>query len=138
MPIVVYTGARKWNIGMDFSCMQINKRKYKQYSLSQKYEFYKEFLIKQRYKLVDVNKYTKQELINKNTKMSNMLLIEKCNTKAELIRTLIELIRVTEDNERIEWLEKVVWYILPDRLGEDKEEILELIKGKEVKKYGIF
>ena len=123
---------------MDFSCMQINKRQYKQYSLSQKYEFYKEFLIKQRYKLVDVNKYTKQELINKNTKMSNMLLIEKCNTKAELIRTLIELIRVTEDNERIEWLEKVVWYILPDRLGEDKEEILELIKGKEVKKYGIF
>ena len=118
--------------------MQINKRQYKQYSLSQKYEFYKEFLIKQRYKLVDVNKYTKQELINKNTKMSNMLLIEKCNTKAELIRTLIELIRVTEDNERIEWLEKVVWYILPDRLGEDKEEILELIKGKEVKKYGIF
>ena len=132
VPIVVYTGSKKWNVGINFSNMQISKEEYKKYKLNQKYEFYKEFLIKQKYKLIDINQYTKQELINKNTKMSNMMLIEKSNTKEELIKTLLELIKITEDKEMLKWLEKVVRYILPDMLGEEQEVILENIKRKEV------
>ena len=131
VPIVVYTGSKKWNVGINFSNMQISKEDQK-YKLDQKYEFYKEFLIKQKYKLIDINKYTKQELINKNTKMSKMMLIEKSNTKEELIKTLLELIKITEDKEMLKWLEKVVRYILPDMLGEEREVILENIKRKEV------
>ena len=132
VPIVVYTGSKKWNVGINFSNMQISKEEYKKYKLNQKYEFYKEFLIKQKYKLIDINQYTKQELINKNTKMSNMMLIEKSNTKEELIKTLLELIKITEDKEMLKWLEKVVRYILPDMLGEEKDMILENIRRKEV------
>ena len=132
VPIVVYTGSKKWNVGINFSNMQISKEEYQKYKLDQKYEFYKEFLIKQKYKLIDINQYTKQELINKNTKMSNMMLIEKSNTKEELIKTLLELIKITEDKEMLKWLEKVVRYILPDMLGEEQEVILENIKRKEV------
>ena len=132
VPIVVYTGSKKWNVGINFSNMQISKEEYQKYKLDQKYEFYKEFLIKQKYKLIDINKYTKQELINKNTKMSKMMLIEKSNTKEELIKTLLELIKITEDKEMLKWLEKVVRYILPDMLGEEREVILENIKRKEV------
>ena len=132
VPIVVYTGSKKWNVGINFSNMQISKEEYQKYKLDQKYEFYKEFLIKQKYKLIDINKYTKQELINKNTKMSKMMLIEKSNTKEELIKTLLELIKITEDKEMFKWLEKVVRYILPDMLGEEREVILENIKRKEV------
>ena len=135
VPIVVYTGSKKWNVGINFSNMQISKEEYQKYKLDQKYEFYKEFLIKQKYKLIDINQYTKQELINKNTKMSNMMLIEKSNTREELIKTLLELIKITEDKEMLKWLEKVVRYILPDMLGEEREVILENIKRKEVKAY---
>ena len=63
--------------------------------------------------------------------MSSMLLIEKCRTKEELIDTLMELIIHTESQDRIEWLEKIVEYILPDLLGEAKHEILRILKGKE-------
>ncbi len=132
VPIVVYTGSKKWNVGINFSNMQISKEEYQKYKLDQKYEFYKEFLIKQKYKLIDINQYTKQELINKNTKMSKMMLIKKSNTKEELIKTLLELIKITEDKEMFKWLEKVVRYILPDMLGEEREVILENIKRKEV------
>ena len=63
--------------------------------------------------------------------MSSMLLIEKCRTKEELIDTLMELIIHTESQDRIEWLEKIVEYILSDLLGEAKHEILRILKGKE-------
>ena len=64
--------------------------------------------------------------------MSNMLIIEKCNTKEELIKTLLDLVKITEDKKMLKWLEKVVRYILPDMLGEEQEVILENIKRKEV------
>lgn len=119
VPIVLYTGKRKWNVATNFSGMQI------------KDEQYKEFIIKQKYKLIDINKYTKNELIRKNTKMSSMLLIEKCKTKEEVIDILINLIELTENQDRIKWLEKIVEYILPDILGENKNIILKILKGKE-------
>ena len=90
-----------------------------------------EMLEEQKNKLIDINKYTKNDLIRKNTKMSSMLLIEKCKTKEELIDILMSLIVLIEDQERIEWLEKNVEYVIPDVLGEDKEEILKILKGKE-------
>ena len=119
VPIVLYTGKRKWNISTNFSSMQI------------KDEQYKKFLIKQKYKLIDINKYTRNDLIRKNTKMSSMLLIEKCKTKEELIDTLMNLIVLIKDKEKIEWLEKIVEYILSDILGENKKDILKILKGKE-------
>ena len=64
--------------------------------------------------------------------MSNMLIIEKCNTKEELIKTLLDLVKITEDKGMLKWLEKVVRYILPDRLGEERSVILENIRRKEV------
>ena len=119
IPIVLYTGKREWKVATNYSSMQIIEEKYK------------DFIIRQEYKLIDVNKYKKSDLIRKNTKMSSMLLIEKCRTKEELIDTLMELIIHTESQDRIEWLEKIVEYILPDLLGEAKHEILRILKGKE-------
>ena len=119
IPIVLYTGKREWKVATNYSSMQIIEEKYK------------DFIIRQEYKLIDVNKYKKSDLIRKNTKMSSMLLIEKCRTKEELIDTLMELIIHTESQDRIEWLEKIVEFILPDLLGEAKNEILRILKGKE-------
>ena len=119
IPIVLYTGKREWKVATNYSSMQIIEEKYK------------DFIIRQEYKLIDVNKYKKSDLIRKNTKMSSMLLIEKCRTKEELIDTLMELIIHTESQDRIEWLEKIVEYILPDLLGEAKHEVLRILKGKE-------
>lgn len=116
---MLYTGKREWKVATNYSSMQIIEEKYK------------DFIIRQEYKLIDVNKYKKSDLIRKNTKMSSMLLIEKCRTKEELIDTLMELIIHTESQDRIEWLEKIVEYILSDLLGEAKHEILRILKGKE-------
>lgn len=114
-----YFVKREWKVATNYSSMQIIEEKYK------------DFIIRQEYKLIDVNKYKKSDLIRKNTKMSSMLLIEKCRTKEELIDTLMELIIHTESQDRIEWLEKIVEYILSDLLGEAKHEILRILKGKE-------
>lgn len=119
VPIVVYTGARKWSIGKNFSCMQADEKQYKEYA------------IKQKYKLIDINQYTKNELINKNTKMSSMLLIEKCKDKEEILETLIKLIELAQTKERIRWLEKIITYVYFDNLGEDAGRILEILRERE-------
>ena len=112
VPIVVYVGEKKWKVPTNFAKMQNGK--------------YKKYLIKQKYELIDVSKYKKEELIEKNTKMSSMMLIEKCKTKEEVIDILLELIKLA-DEERLRWIAKIVEYILDELLGEVKVLVLELI-----------
>ena len=47
IPIVLYTGKREWKVATNYSSMQIIEEKYK------------DFIIRQEYKLIDVNKYKK-------------------------------------------------------------------------------
>lgn len=121
IPIVLYTGKRKWKIPTNFSSMQIQNSKYKKY------------LIKQEYELIDINKYEKQDLINKNTKISSMLLIEKTTNKEELMKILLELSSMTDSKERIKWLERIIEHILPNICRDEKEEILKIHKKEENK-----
>lgn len=120
IPIVIYTGNKKWNIATNFSETQRVKEKYKEYAINLKY------------KLIDINKYSKQELLKKDTKIASMMLIEKYNTSKEISNILIELISKTKDKEIKEWIEGEVLYILKDTLTTEKQkEILELLKKGE-------
>lgn len=81
-----------------------------------------------KYKLIDINKYSKEELTNKNTKMTNMMVLEKCKDKEELKNMMIELWK-RANTVRRGWLENLIKYVFPEIL--DDEEILMLMKGRE-------
>lgn len=116
VPIVIYTGINKWTVSENFSDTQKVEEKYKEYAINLKY------------KLIDINKYSKEELTNKNTKMTSMMLLEKCKNQEELKNTAIELWKKA-DEARKGWLENLIKYVFPEIL--DDEEILKLIKERE-------
>ena len=119
VPIVIYTGIRKWTVPTDFSDTQKVEEKYKKYK------------IRLQYQLVDISEYNKKELMEKDTKISSMMLLEKCKTREEVRETLIELSMKAKDKERVEWIKDLVEYVFPEILGEDIERILEIIEEKE-------
>lgn len=65
VPIVIYTGVKQWTASENFSDTQKVEEKYKEYAINLKY------------RLIDINKYSKKDLTNKNTKMTSMMLLEK-------------------------------------------------------------
>lgn len=116
IPIVIYTGSKKWTVSEKFSDTQKLEDKYKEYAIELKY------------KLIDINKYDKEQLINKNTKMTSMMLLEKCKDKEEL-RSIIAELWENADNIRKEWLENLIKYAFSQIL--EDEEILKIIQRKE-------
>lgn len=118
VPIVIYTGTKKWTVSESFSDTQKVEEKYKKYA------------IKLKYKLIDINRYSKEELTNKNTKMTSMMLLEKCRDKEELKKAIIELWKRANE-ARKEWLENLMKYAFVSILND--EEIMNLIKVKERK-----
>ena len=119
IPIVLYTGQNKWNVPINFSDVQKIEEKYKKYAIELEYE------------IIDINKYTKEELIKKDTKLTNMMILEKSKDKKELIQAELEIRTTTKNKERVQWLERTVEYILSDSIGKETEELVEIIKWKE-------
>lgn len=119
IPIVIYTGKNKWNIATNFSDTQKVD------------DDYKNNRINLRYYLIDINKFSKKELVSRNTKLSSMMLIEKCKTREEIIDSIIKLRSMTQDEDRIIWLEKIVKFVLADILGEKKDGLLKIIERRE-------
>lgn len=116
VPIVIYTGVKKWTVSENFSDTQKVEERYKKYAINLKY------------KLIDINKYSKEELTNKNTKMTSMMVLEKCKKKSELRNAIIGLWDKAS-SEKKEWIENLVKYVFPELL--EYKEIFKLINGKE-------
>ena len=75
IPIVLYTGDKSWRVETEY-----NKRIEKN-TIEEKY-------IKMKYELVNINQYTEEELLEKNTLLSYALLLEKNRGKASLMSIL--------------------------------------------------
>lgn len=118
IPIVLYTGKSKWNVKRNFSAKIKNSNNEEKY-------------IEMKYELVDINNYTEEELLEKNTAISYAMLIEKNKEKEELIRTLNRISQVSNNNEVNKKLVKIIQYILTPMLKEDTEKISEKFKLKE-------
>lgn len=119
VPMVIYTGTRKWNVATDFSDTQKIEEKYKEYQ------------IKLKYKLININEYSKEELLNRNTKMARMMLIEKFQTLGEIKEIIVEINKRINNKEEALWLRDVIEYTLSEVIAEEKEDILEIIKWEE-------
>lgn len=91
VPIVIYTGTKKWTVSENFSDTQKVEERYKKYAINLKY------------KLIDINKYSKEELTNKNTKMTSMMLLEKCKNDEEILKLMNKKERTSMDD----WIERM-------------------------------
>ena len=109
IPIVLYTGTRKWNV-----------KKY----IKEAQESYKQYNGEElgRYKLVDVNDFSEDELLKEKTFLSKAMLIE----------------RKKDDENIIEYLERTVNVLLNDNIYTQEQRnflivILDLILRRKIK-----
>jgi len=116
VPIVIYTGSKKWTVSEMFSDTQMVEERYKKYAINLKY------------KLIDINKYSKEELTNKNTKITSMMVLEKCTNDEQMREIIIKLWKNANSMRKV-WLANLIRYAFSQMLQD--EEILKLINKKE-------
>ena len=116
IPIVIYTGKRKWTA-----------KKYIE-DCQEKLEDAEELKMGQYY-LVDINDYNEKQMIETEQFLYNAFLIEKSKNSEELYENLKKIIakETTEKNRKL--LKRMIYFIYQERLGKEKtEELLEKIE----------
>lgn len=118
MPIVLYTGKQKWNANK-----YLERSQEKIQGLNIKIG---------NYSLVDINNYTEKELLEDNTFISKMMLIEKSKNTEEIAETLEKIISKTQKEDK-ELLRRIIEIILEEKIGitKSKELIKKLEKGSD-------
>ena len=119
IPIVLYTGKKKWDA--------------KRY-LEESQETLDDVKIKAgNYNLVDINDFKKEELLQGKTLISKMMLLEKSESTEESIEMLEKIIPNTNKEEK-ELLKRVISILFGEKIGEEKtKELIEKIDGGEEK-----
>ena len=119
VPIVLYTGKKKWDA--------------KRY-LEESQETLDGVKIKAgNYNLVDINDFTKEELLQEKTLISKMMLLEKSESTEESIEMLEKIIPNTNKEEK-ELLKRVISILFGEKIGEEKtKELIEKINGGDEK-----
>ena len=95
IPIVIYTGNRKWNVEKYIEECQEKLTKAEQVKLGEYY-------------VLDVNDYTKEELEKDKLFLSTMMLLEKIETEEELMEILKRVIEKEKDEEKRKILERII------------------------------
>ena len=120
VPIVIYTGYQKWN--------SKTKLSQKQYRLPE----YKKYRINLEYNLIEIHNYTFEELLEKKTLFSNIMIIEKCKTKEEIEEQMDKIIKNIQSNEDKEKFSEIIKYIVLPIVGKQKaKEMLERLFRKD-------
>ena len=115
MPIVLYTGKQKWNANK-----YLEKSQEKIQGLNIKIG---------NYSLVDINNYTEKELLEDNTFISKMMLIEKSKNTEEIAKTLEKIINRIQKEDK-ELLKSIIEIILEEKIGITKSTELIRKLGK--------
>ena len=125
IPIVLYTGKRKWNAKIDLREAQLKWKDYKVMELS-------------RYNILDINKIQNDELLKEKDIISKLMIIEKSKTKNEFKENLIKILKELEDNkekyekEERELLLKSIRAIVSENIqNKETKEILKKIDIRE-------
>ena len=118
IPIVLYTGDAKWKASNSFAMSQIVK------------DGYEEEIIDLSYKLVDVNKYEVESLIQCKTLLGNAMILEKCKNNEEVINCLKKIIKNGKSND-IEKLKRIIMYLYEEIEEKSKNEIIKIIEESE-------
>ena len=110
IPIVLYTGKKRWNAPRSLSEMQ------------EKYDGF-EPLNYPKYNLVDINILSKDELIEEKSGISKAILFEKIETKEETKRAIDKLIEIGLTEEEKRYLKMILTYSNDIRKKLDIDEI---------------
>ena len=119
VPIVLYTGKKKWDA--------------KRY-LEESQETLDGVKIKAgNYNLVDINDFTKEELLQGKTLTSKIMLLEKSESTEETIEMLEKIIPgIKEEDEDL--LKRIISILFGEKIGEEKtKKLIEKIDGGEEK-----
>lgn len=118
VPIVLYTGNAKWKASNSFAMSQIYK------------DGYEDEIIDLSYKLIDVNKYEVETLLQCKTLLGNVMILEKCKNNEEVINCLKRIIKNSKSND-IEKLKRIILYLYEEIEEESKKEIIRIIEESE-------
>lgn len=115
IPIVLYTGEKRWDASINFEVRNSELAKYRG-------------IKKVRYNLLDINEYTKEELLKEKNILSKIMIIEKSKTSEELKNNLEKIINEVcisnneYDIEQRKLLINIIQYTLSGILEKNKIE----------------
>ena len=117
IPIVLYTGNKKWNA-----------KKYLEEN-QEKIEEIENGL--GNYNLIDINELTEKELLEDNSFISKMMLIEKSKNTENIVEILEKIVKITKEEDK-ETLRRIISIILEEKIGITKaKELIEKMEGDE-------
>jgi len=118
VPIVLYTGNAKWKASNSFAMSQIYR------------EGYENEIIDLSYKLIDVNKYEVETLLQCKTLLGNVMILEKCKNNQEAIECLKKIIENNKGKD-MEKLKRIILYLYEEIEEESKKEIIKIFEESE-------
>ena len=110
IPIVIYTGKVKWKINTNLDEIQEKLDGYEQ-KLGQ-------------YKVIDINDYTDDELLNDETMISKIMLIEKELKTDKILKILDKIIEKAKKDNQKEELYRILEYVLYNEITKEERERL--------------
>ena len=117
IPIVLYTGNKKWNA-----------KKYLEEN-QEKIEGIENGL--GNYNLIDINELTEKELLEDNSFISKMMLIEKSKNTENIVEILEKIVKITKEEDK-DTLRRIISIILEEKIGMTKaKELIEKMEGDE-------
>ena len=119
IPIVLYTGNQRWIAPTSFLESQVEDKNTN----------FKAIDIK--YKLIDINKYEEQELLDRNTMLANVMILEKCKNNEDAINCLKVIINNLKDDVQKDKLKRIVLYLYKDIEENDIEQIFKMVEESE-------
>lgn len=119
IPIVLYTGRQKWTASTSLAKIQTEDKNFEIKGIDAKY------------KLIDINQYEVLELLQERTMLANMMILEKCRSKEDIINNLAKILKNTQKGEARENLKRIVMYLYEDSPEESKKEIIKIIEESE-------
>lgn len=87
------------------------------------------------YNLIDINKYSKKELLEDDLIITKAMIIEKCNSKNELKQDLIKILDTIVKEDDLNKIQRVINLILRKKLGNETTD--NLLKEIDDKKKGV-
>ena len=116
--IVLYTGNRKWNASKYLQKSQETLRNIKEDV--------------GKYNLIDVNNLTEKELLEDDTFITKMMLIEKSKNTEETVEILEKVIERTKEEDK-DVLIRIIKIVFKEKLGDDEVERLinKIEEGRE-------
>lgn len=119
IPIIIYTGFKRWKLETNFKKLQYQARNYQNYQIDLAYN------------LIALQDYSFEELFAKNTLLSSIMIMEKCKDKEELILQLDNIIEQMSDTKDLEAIAEMITNIIQNRIGkEETRKMLEKIERK--------